>query len=193
MVEIGNTVVSFDLFEQQFCCDLGICRGACCIEGDSGAPLEDDEVAELEKVLPLIWDDLSKESQEIINAQGVSYVDSEGDLVTSIVHGRECVFTYMDPADGVCKCVIEKAYRNGLTDFYKPISCHLYPVRLGKYKRFTALNYHRWGVCASAEKNGGKLKLPVYKFLKTPLIRRFGEAWYAELEQVAKDYEAEFK
>ena len=193
MVEIGNTVVSFDLFEQQFCCDLGICRGICCVEGDSGAPLEDNEVAELEKVLPLIWNDLSDESKAVINAQGVFYVDSDGDSVTSIVNGRECVFTYIDSVDGICKCAIEKAYRNGLTDFYKPISCHLYPVRLEKYKRFTAVNYHRWNVCAPAEKNGKKLILRVYKFLKTPLIRRFGEAWYAELEQVAAAYEAEFK
>ena len=193
MVEIGNTVVSFDLFEQQFWCDLGICRGACCIEGDAGAPLELDEVAQLEEALPAVWDDLSDASKAIIDAQGVAYVDADGDMVTSIVNGRECVFTYTDAADGICKCALEKAYREGRTSFYKPISCHLYPVRLEHYKRFTAVNYHRWDVCACAERNGKQLKLPVYKFLKVPLIRKFGEAWYNELEQAAAAYEAEFK
>ena len=193
MVEIGNTVVSFDLFEQQFCCDLGICRGACCIEGDAGAPLELDEVDQLEEALPAVWDDLSDASKAIIDAQGVAYVDADGDMVTSIVNGRECVFTYTDAADGICKCALEQAYREGRTSFYKPISCHLYPVRLEHYKRFTAVNYHRWDVCACAERNGKQLKLPVYKFLKVPLIRKFGEAWYNELEQAAAAYEAEFK
>ena len=144
MVEIGNTVVSFDLFEQQFCCDLGICRGACCIEGDAGAPLELDEVDQLEEALPAVWNDLSDASKAVIDAQGVAYVDADGDMVTSIVNGRECVFTYTDAADGICKCALEKAYREGRTSFYKPISCHLYPVRLEHYKRFTAVNYHRW-------------------------------------------------
>lgn len=193
MVEIGNTVVSFDLFEQQFCCDLGICRGECCVEGDAGAPLELEEVAQLEELLPIVWDDLSEASKAVIKAQGVSYVDEDGDTVTSLVDGRECVFTYIDEADGVCKCAIEKAYHEGRTSFYKPISCHLYPVRLGKYQNFTAVFYHRWSLCACAESKGKALQLPVYKFLKVPLIRKFGEAWYNELEQAAAAYEAEFK
>ena len=191
MIEIGNTVVSFELFEQQFCCDLAICRGECCIEGDSGAPLEDDEVDKLQEILPLVWDDLSEASKEIINKQGVAYEDEDGDMVTSIVHGRECVFTYTDES-GICKCAIEKAHREGKTDFYKPISCHLYPVRLAEYKAFTAVNYHRWQVCACAEQLGHKLTIPVYKFLKTPLIRKFGEEWYNELDEAAKAYEAAF-
>ncbi len=191
MVEIGKTVVSFDLFEQQFCCDLGVCRGQCCVEGDAGAPLEPDEVAQLEEVLPIIWNDLSDESKKIIDEQGVAYVDSEGDMVTSIVNGRECVFSYVD-SDGICKCAIEKAYREGKTKFYKPISCHLYPVRLQKFKDFTAVGYHRWSVCSCAETLGHKLQLPVYRFLKEPLIRCFGEAWYNELCDAAQAYEAEF-
>lgn len=193
MVEIGDTVVSFDLFEQQFCCDLGVCRGQCCVEGDSGAPLEMDEVAELESVLPVVWNDLSDAARRVIDEQGVAYVDCQGDLVTSIVDGRDCVFAYTDPADGVCKCALEKAFREGRSTFYKPISCHLYPVRLTKYKQFTAVNYHRWEVCSCAEKHGRALKLPVYKFLKIPLVRRFGAAWYSELEQAAQAYEAAFK
>lgn len=192
MVEIGDTIVSFDLFEQQFCCDLDICKGQCCVEGDAGAPLEMDEIAKLEEVLPAIWNDLSEAARKVIDAQGVAYSDAEGDLVTSIVNRRECVFSYIDSADGICKCAIEKAYHEGKTSFYKPISCHLYPVRLKKFKDFTAVTYHRWSVCSCAETKGHKLQLPVYKFLKTPLIRRFGEAWYKELEEAAKAYEAEF-
>ncbi|HOG35988.1 MAG TPA: DUF3109 family protein [Paludibacteraceae bacterium] len=192
MVEIGDTIVSFDLFEQQFCCDLDICKGQCCVEGDAGAPLEMDEIAKLEEVLPAIWNDLSEAARKVIDAQGVAYSDAEGDLVTSIVNRRECVFSYIDSADGICKCAIEKAYHEGKTSFYKPISCHLYPVRLKKFKDFTAVTYHRWSVCSCAETKGHKLQLPVYKFLKTPLIRRFGETWYKELEEAAKAYEAEF-
>jgi hypothetical protein len=192
MVEIGDTIVSFDLFEQQFCCDLDICKGQCCVEGDAGAPLEMDEIAKLEEVLPAIWNDLSEAARKVVDAQGVAYSDAEGDLVTSIVNRRECVFSYIDSAEGVCKCAIEKAYHEGKTSFYKPISCHLYPIRLKKFKDFTAVTYHRWSVCSCAETKGHKLQLPVYKFLKTPLIRRFGEAWYKELEEAAKAYEAEF-
>lgn len=192
MVEIGNTVVSFELFEQQFCCDLGVCRGECCIEGDSGAPLEDEEQEYLEKALPEVWNDLSDDCRRVIEEQGVAYRDEDGDLVTSIVNGRECVFSYVDKADGVRKCALEKAYREGRSSFYKPISCHLYPVRLTEYKDFTAVNYHRWNVCDCAEKLGSKLKLPIYKFLKEPLIRKFGAEWYAELERAAADYEASF-
>lgn len=192
MVEIGDTIVSFDLFEQQFCCDLDICKGQCCVEGDAGAPLEMDEIAKLEEVLPAIWNDLSEAARKVVDAQGVAYSDAEGDLVTSIVNRRECVFSYIDSADGICKCAIEKAYHEGKTSFYKPISCHLYPVRLKKFKDFTAVTYHRWSVCSCAETKGHKLQLPVYKFLKTPLIRRFGETWYKELEEAAKAYEAEF-
>ena len=192
MVEIGDTIVSFDLFEQQFCCDLDICKGQCCVEGDAGAPLEMDEIAKLEEVLPVIWNDLSEAARKVVDAQGVAYSDAEGDLVTSIVNRRECVFSYIDSAEGVCKCAIEKAYHEGKTSFYKPISCHLYPIRLKKFKDFTAVTYHRWSVCSCAETKGHKLQLPVYKFLKTPLIRRFGEAWYKELEEAAKAYEAAF-
>ncbi len=187
MIEIGNTVVSFELFKQEFCCDLGVCKGICCIEGDSGAPVNEEEVAELEKALPEVWDMLSDACKAKIDEQGVVYIDEEGDLVTSIVNGRECVFTYTD-TDGSCKCALEKAYRDGKIDFYKPISCHLYPVRLKHYKSFTAVNYHSWDICKCAEENGSKLKLPVYKFLKEPLIRQFGSEWYGELEVAAKAY-----
>lgn len=192
MVQIFDTVVSFDLFEETFCCDLATCKGACCVEGDSGAPLEVDEIAEIEEVLPVIWDNLTPEAQKVIDSQGVAYVDEQGDLVTSIVNKRECVFSFTDPADGCLKCALEKAYREGKSSFYKPISCHLYPIRLNRYEKFTAVNYHRWEICHCAVDCGKRLNLPLYKFLKEPLIRKFGEEWYKELTMAAEAYEKEF-
>lgn len=186
MVEIGDTIVSLDLFREKFLCDLSACKGACCIEGDAGAPLEMDEVAKLEEVLPVIWDELSPDARAVIDRQGVAYVDCEGDLVTSIVHGKDCVFTCYD-GQGCCYCAVEKAYRAGKTDFYKPVSCHLYPIRVRRYNSYTAVNYHRWSVCKAALILGQKENLPVYKFLREPLIRKFGEDWYAEAELVAEE------
>lgn len=188
MVQIGDTIVSFDIFKEKFCCNMDACKGACCIEGDAGAPLEEEEVKELEKVLPVIWEDLSDEARAVIERQGVSYVDEEGDLVTSIVNGKDCVFTCYD-AKGHCLCAIEKAYRAGKTGFYKPVSCHLYPIRVSNYASFKALNYHRWNVCKAAVLLGRQQGIPVYRFLKEPLVRQFGGAWYQELEIAAKELE----
>lgn len=192
MVEINDTIVSFDLFEEQFCCDLATCHGICCVEGDCGAPLEIDEIERIEEILPVIWDSLPEKSREVIDAEGVAYVDPEGEMVTQIVDGKDCAFAYHDPEDGCCKCAIEKAYREGKIDFMKPVSCHLYPVRVKRYEKFTAVNYHRWDVCQCAVKKGCELKLPVYKFLKEPLKRKFGEDWYHELELAADAYEKQF-
>ena len=149
MVQVGDAIVSFDVFREKFFCDLDACKGACCIEGDAGAPVTLDEVAELEEVLPVIWDELSPEARAVIDKQGVAYTDQEGDLVTSIVNGKDCVFTCYDEK-GYCYCAIEKAYREGRCNFYKPISCHLYPVRIGDYGPYKAVNYHRWNVCKAA-------------------------------------------
>ena len=188
MFQIDDTLVSLDVVERCFLCDLSHCKGQCCVEGDSGAPLEEEELPKLQAVLPLIWDDLSSAAQAIIQKQGVAYIDEEGDLVTSIVHGKDCVFTCYD-ADGVCKCAIEKAYREGKSDFYKPISCHLYPIRITQYRDFKAVNYHRWAVCKAAELLGEREKLPVYRFLKEPLIRKFGQEWYEALDECAQEWE----
>lgn len=188
MIQIDDTLVSLDVLESKFICDLSHCKGICCVEGDSGAPLLEEEVAELEKALPVIWDDLSPEAQDIIDKQGVSYVDVEGDLVTSIVNNKDCVFTCYD-ADGTCKCAVEKAYRAGKLSFYKPVSCHLYPIRVTEYDTFSAVNYHRWEICKAAEVLGKKVGVPVYKYLKEPLIRRFGADWYDSLEEVAIEWE----
>jgi hypothetical protein len=157
------------------------------VEGESGAPLENEEVKIIEGLLPQVWDDLSPAAREVIRRQGVAYKDGDGSMVTSIVGGEDCVFTYYDEK-GICKCAIEKACHEGRTDFYKPISCHLYPVRLDKYKDFIAVNYHRWHVCSAAVLSGKKKGLKIYEFLKEPLIRRFGEEWYKELALVADEY-----
>lgn len=186
MLQIDDTIVSLDFLEEHFVCDLASCKGICCIDGDDGAPLEPSEVQILEDLLPVIWNDLTEASKKVIREQGVSYIDSDGEPVTSIVNGQECVFTYTDE-QGTCKCAIEKAYREGKTDFYKPISCHLYPARLQQYDGFLAVNYHRWSVCECARKLGANLKVPVYRFIKEPLVRRFGAEWYEQLEIAAEE------
>lgn len=187
MIQIDDAIVALDVIEDNFLCDLSACKGECCVEGDSGAPLENDEVKKLEEVLPLVWDDLSPQAQQVIKKYGVAYKDTDGEMVTSIVDGKDCVFTYYDES-GICKCTIEKAYKDGKTDFYKPISCHLYPIRLQRYHDFTAVNYHRWQVCKAAVELGNLKGLKIYQFLKEPLIRRFGEAWYNELCIAAEEY-----
>lgn len=186
MIEIEDTIVSLDIVEDYFLCDLARCKGACCVEGDSGAPLEKEELAKLEAVLPEVWNDLSPKAQVIIKRQGVAYIDTEGDIVTSIVDGKDCVFTCYD-AEGTCKCAIEKAYREGRVDFYKPVSCHLYPIRVTQYRDFRAVNYHKWSVCKPAMILGKKENLRIYKFLKEPLIRKFGESWYQALDTCATE------
>ena len=186
MIQIDDTIISMDCQSEKFCCDLEACKGECCIEGDAGAPVELDEVAELEEALPKVWNELSASAQAVIDRQGVVYTDRDGDLVTSIVNGKDCVFTCYDDK-GNCFCALEKAYREGRSKFYKPISCHLYPIRLKKIGDMTALNYHRWDVCRMAVEKGRQLNLPVYRFLKEPLVRRFGEAWYEELEKAVEE------
>ena len=181
MVQIQDTIVSFDVITKEFCCDLKKCKGACCIEGDAGAPVTDDEIAQIEQLLPVIHDDLAPEALKVIEQQGVAYPDPEGELVTSIVNGKDCVFTvYGD--DGCCYCAIEKAWREGKCSFMKPVSCHLYPIRVKKLGPYWGLNYDRWDVCQAAAVKGHREGIPVYKYLKEPLIRRFGQAWYDELE-----------
>lgn len=180
MLEIGDTLVSLDVIEKEFICNLEACKGACCIEGDAGAPLEEEERLKIKEILPVIWDDLLPAAQEVISEQGVAYIDEEGDVVTSIVNGKDCVFTCYQ-ANGICKCAFEKAYNEGRTDFRKPVSCHLYPIRVKQYNGFKAVNYHRWKICKAAEVLGRKEGVKVYRFLKEPLIRKFGREWYDEL------------
>lgn len=146
MMQIGDVLVTLDLAEQFFCCDLDKCKGECCIEGDAGAPITEEEKVMLEEATPTVWDELLPRSRQEISENGVSYIDEEGDLVTSIIDGRNCVFTCYGK-DGMCQCAIEKAYRAGKCKFRKPISCYLYPLRITEYPSFTAVNYHRWKIC----------------------------------------------
>ena len=191
MLQIKDTLVSLDLAEQFFLCDLDSCLGECCIEGDAGAPISKEEYNKIKEILPIIWDDLLPQARQEIEKSGVGYIDEEGDLVTSIIDGKNCVFTCYAPR-GMCQCAIEKAYREGRTDFYKPISCHLYPVRLKNYSSFTAVNYHRWKICKCAEILGRSKGVRVYQFLKEPLIRRFGQEWYDELCLACEAYLEEY-
>lgn len=191
MLQIQNALVSLDLAEEFFVCDLAKCLGQCCIEGDAGAPITEDEKKKLEEVLPVVWDDLLPAAREVIERQGVAYTDEEGDLVTSIVDGRDCVFTTYAPG-GMCLCAIEKAFREGKCDWRKPMSCYLYPLRLTEYPDFTAVNYHRWKICKCARTLGRKEGVRLYEFMRGPLTERFGAEWYDELKQACEAYLEEY-
>lgn len=191
MLQIKDTLISLDLVERYFCCDLDSCLGECCIDGDAGAPITEDERRKLEEVLPAVIDDLLPAARREIEENGVAYVDCEGDLVTSIVDGRNCVFTTYGPG-GMCMCALEKAWREGRIDFMKPMSCHLYPVRIREYDGFTAVNFHRWKICRCAEILGRKNGIRAYRFLEGPLVRRFGREWYDELVEAADAYLEEY-
>jgi hypothetical protein len=181
MILIGNTVISDDIKDQFFVCDLEKCKGACCVEGDAGAPLEDEETEILEKIYPIVKDYITAEGREAIEVQGTWVIDKDGDKGTpTIRENRECAYALYDDR-GILKCGIEQAYLDGKINFKKPISCHLYPIRIKKYDQFEALNYDRWDICSAACTLGSSLGVPVYKFLKDALIRKFGPEWYAEL------------
>lgn len=180
MLQIENTLISLDLIERYFECDLDTCLGECCIEGDAGAPLTAEEAAALETLAREIAPELSQAAQKVLAEQGASYTDPDGDLVTSIVDGRDCIFTTYAPG-GKCLCALEKARREGRTHFFKPISCSLYPVRLKEYDGFTAVNLHRWKICKCAEVLGRAKGVRAYQFLEEPLTRRFGKEWYEQL------------
>lgn len=191
MLQIKDTIVSLDIAERFFTCDIASCLGECCIEGDAGAPITEDEYKKIKEILPLIWDDLMPRAKEEIEANSVAYVDEEGDLVTQIIDGKNCVFSCYG-SNGMCLCAIEKAYREGRVDFMKPISCHLYPLRLKEYPSFTAVSYHRWKICKAAEVLGRKRGVRLYEFLKEPLVRRFGKEWYDELVTACELYLKEY-
>ena len=193
ILQIGNVLLSSDIRTEEFCCDLDICHGACCVEGDAGAPVTLDEIAEIEDCLDTVWSMLSASAQSVIDHQGVAYTDRDGDLVTSIVNDKDCVFTApLEPLNSkgssspIVGCAFESAFRQGHCKFCKPISCALYPIREKTFSDGTVgLNYHRWDICQCGRDKGKSLRLPVYKFLKEPLIRRFGQQWYQELCEVA--------
>ncbi len=195
MIAIDNTIVSEHLIEKKFVCDLNACKGECCVAGDSGAPLEFEEIAIMEEVLDKVKPYLPKDGLKAIEKQGVCVIDEDGDYTTPLVKGKHCAFTYFDHSDSlsgvegsapIAKCAIEQAFYDGKITWKKPISCHLYPVRITKYKDYDAVNYHQWDVCKPACDCGTKLNVPVYKFLREPLIRKYGDDWYKQLELAAK-------
>ncbi|MEZ4737976.1 MAG: DUF3109 family protein [Flavobacteriales bacterium] len=184
MIEHRGTLISEDLFEKRFVCDLNACKGACCVAGESGAPLTQDEAELLKELWPKIKPYIPEKGRRAIEADGVSEVDDDGDLVTTLVEGRgECAFTVFDEK-GIALCGVEKAWKAGAIPFRKPLSCHLYPIRVVKLADHDGLNYHKWPICKPACECGAKLNVPVYRFLKDALIRAYGEEWYAELEEI---------
>lgn len=180
MIELGKVILSEDVKDKFFVCNLDKCKGACCVEGDLGAPLEEEELAKLEDIYEDVEPYLSEEGKAAIHAQGKYILDEDNDYSTPTVGGKECAYAIYDEK-GVLKCGIEQAWIDGKTDFKKPISCHLYPIRISKYDDFDALNYDQWEICNPACSLGKELQVPVYKFLKDALIRKYGEQWYDEL------------
>jgi hypothetical protein len=183
MMKVGEVLVSDDIRDKEFVCNLEKCKGACCVEGDYGAPLLQEELAILQEIYPKVKKYLSPEGIREIEKQGTSTIDDDGELCTPIISGRECVYAIYDDKK-VLKCGIEQAHKAGDIDWKKPISCHLYPIRVTKKKDFEALNYHKWHICTPACALGKELQVPVYKFLRDPLIRKYGEPWYNELVSV---------
>jgi len=184
MILIDNTCISDDVADRFFVCNLDKCKGACCVEGDSGAPLDENELPILSDIYEKVAPYLTEDGKEAIRKQGVYTTDWDGDYVTPIIEGRECAYAFYDQ-NNVLKCGIEAAYYDGKTDYKKPISCHLYPIRVTKYEQYHALNYHRWDICSDACALGAQLGVPLYEFLKEPLIRAYGERWYEELVREA--------
>lgn len=181
MIQIDDKIISLELFTARFCCDLGACRGECCVEGNAGAPLDEEEIALLEGEWNNYVTYMTPEGKQAVEEQGVAVIDEDGDLTTPLVNGAECAYTINE--NGVTWCAIEKAWSEGKTPFRKPISCHLYPIRLVRLSNgLTGLQYHRWDVCRAAEILGAQKGEPLYKTLKEPIIRRFGEAFYNEME-----------
>ena len=183
LIEIHDKIISTQIFDRKFVCDLNACKGACCIKGDAGAPLDEEEANILEENIEKIKPFMRKEGIEEVNKTGVFYIDQENDMATTLVNEQECAFVFFDEK-GITKCAIEKAQSEGAIDFKKPLSCHLYPIRVKKFNNFTALNYNHWDICEPACSCGDKFNVPVYKFLREPLIRAFGDSFYEELEIV---------
>ncbi len=188
MIAIDNTLISEDLLEKRFVCDLNACKGACCVAGDSGAPLDKSELNLLDALFEKVKPFMVPKGIKAVEKHGSYVIDEDGDYTTTLVSpGAECAFVYFDETK-TAKCAIEKAYNEGLISWKKPISCHLYPVRVSKHRAYEAVNYHKWDVCKPACDCGKKLDVPVYKFLKEPLIRKFGPDWYRQLEKSAALY-----
>lgn len=192
MIQVGQVLVSDDIKEKEFVCNLEKCKGACCVEGDFGAPLEDDELPVLREIYEQVKPYLSETGIKAIERQGTYVLDDDGDFSTPTIGGRECAYSIYDEK-GVLKCGIEQAYLDGKITWKKPISCHLYPIRITKKKNFEAVNYHKWSICSPACALGKELQVPLYKFLKEALVRKYGQAWYDELTALIERAEVRSK
>ena len=189
MLQIGDTLISLDLLEKKFLCPPAKCLGKCCVLGDYGAPIEKDEINIIERNRNNIEVYMTPNGLETISKSGFFMEDDEGELVTTLINGQECVFVFFE--DGIAKCAIEKAFEKGKIEIQKPVSCHLYPVRIKKYESFTAVNYSEWHICDQALVKGEEMGIFLYKFLKDPLTRKFGQEWYDELELAAESLAGE--
>lgn len=184
MIVIDETLISDNLHRIRFHCDLERCFGACCVEGDAGAPLEAEEIEKLKEALPDVMPFMQEEGIKYVQENGVFDFDPAGNLVTPLIHGKECAFVYFD--GDIARCAIEKAFEEGLNTYRKPLSCHLYPVRIRSYTGSEAVNYHEWHVCHPALVKGRNDEVPLYIFLREPLIRKYGQAWYDRLLEEVK-------
>lgn len=187
MFQLGKTIVSEDILEKDFVCNLSKCKGVCCVAGEAGAPLDKQEVEILKEIYPKVKPFLRKEGIQAIEEQGTSIVSDFGELETPLINDSECVYVVFDE-NNMAKCGIEEAYNEGVVDWKKPISCHLYPIRVKDYSEFAAVNYHKWDICDDACTLGKELKVPVYQFTKEALLRKFGDDWFCELEKIAAEH-----
>lgn len=186
MFQLGKTIVSEEILEEEFVCNLSACQGACCVDGDAGAPLDEAETKILEEIYPIVKPFLRKEGIEAIENQGTWITGHDGEAETPLIDGKDCAYVIYDGKTALCG--IEQAYNQGLVSWKKPVSCHLYPIRIKDFSDFSAVNYHKWHICSPACSLGKELQVPVYKFVKEALVRKFGESWYNELEKVADEY-----
>lgn len=187
MFQLGKTIVSEDIIEKDFVCNLSACKGACCVDGDAGAPLDEAETKILVDIYPKVKPFLRQEGIAAIEQQGVFITTEDGEFETPLINGADCAYVIFD-GKGTALCAIEEAHNQGEVDWKKPVSCHLYPVRVKDYSEFSAVNYHKWEICDDACTLGKELQVPVYKFVKQALIRKFGEDWYLELEKIAEKH-----
>jgi hypothetical protein len=184
MFQLGKTIVSEAIIEKDFLCNLSACKGACCVDGDAGAPLDAEEVQILKDIYPKLKPFLRKEGIEVIEKEGTHITTAFGDFETPLINGADCAYVIFDDKK-TALCGIEEAYNQGEVSWKKPVSCHLYPIRVKDYSEFSAVNYDKWEICDDACALGKELQVPIYKFVKEALIRKFGEDWYMELEKVA--------
>jgi len=188
MIEIDDKIISLDIFEKHFLCDLNSCKGACCVKGDAGAPLTNQEIEKIEANIELIKPNMRKSGIAEIEKKGVFYIDQDNEPVTTLINKKECSFVYFDK-NKVAKCSIEKTYKDNKINFFKPISCHLYPIRVQKLNNYQAINYNKWDICKSAIKCGVAKKVKVFSFLKSAIIRMWGIDFYKQIELINSELE----